>query len=54
MWVDKGSEFYNRPLKSQFEKNVKEMYSTNNKGISAVFVRSIRNLTLKKLEGQSL
>ena len=54
MWVDKGSEFYNRSIKSQFEKNVKEMYSTNNKGISAVAERSIRTLTLKKLEGRSL
>ena len=31
IWVDKGSKFSNRSVKSQLEKNVTEMYSTHNK-----------------------
>ena len=31
IWVDKGSEFYNRSIKSWLEKNDIEMYSTHNK-----------------------
>ena len=34
IWVDRGSEFYNRSKKSWLEKNVIEMYSTYNKGKS--------------------
>ena len=30
IWVDKGSEFYNRSMKSWPEKNDTEMYSTHN------------------------
>ena len=30
IWVDKGSEFYNRSMKSWLEKNDIEMYSTHN------------------------
>ena len=30
IWVDKGSEFYNRSMKSWLEKNNIEMYSTHN------------------------
>ena len=30
MWVDKGSEFYNRSMKPSLEKNGIEMYSTSN------------------------
>ena len=29
IWVDKGSEFYNRSMKSWLEKNAIEMYSTH-------------------------
>ena len=36
IWVDKGSVFYYRSIKSQLEKNTAEMYSTHNKGISVV------------------
>ena len=36
IWVDKGSEFYNRSMKSWVEKNDIEMYSTHNEGKSAV------------------
>ena len=28
IWIDKGSEFYNRSIKSWLEKNDKDMYST--------------------------
>ena len=32
IWIDKGSEFYNRSMKSCLEKNETEMYSTHNEG----------------------
>ena len=32
IWVDKGSEFYNRSMKPWLEKNDIEMYSTHNEG----------------------
>ena len=44
IWVDKGSEFYNRSMKSWLEKNDIEMYSTHNEGKSAVAKRFIRTL----------
>ena len=46
IWVDKGSEFYNRSMKSWLEKNDIEMYSTHNEGKSVVaerFIRTIKN-----------
>ena len=46
IWIDKGSEFYNRTMKSWLEKNDTEMYSTHNEGISVIAERFIR--TLKK------
>ena len=36
IWIDKGSVFYYRSIKSYLEKNTAEMYSTHNKGISVV------------------
>ena len=42
IWVDKGSEFYNRSMKSWLEKNDIEMYSTHNEGKSFVAERFIR------------
>ena len=47
MWVDKGSEFYNRSMKSWLEKNNIEMYSTHNEGKSFVAERFIRTLKTK-------
>ena len=44
MWVDNGSEFYNRPVKLWLEKNNIEMYSTHNKGKSVASEKFIRNL----------
>ena len=46
IWIDKGSAFYNRTMKSWLEKNDTEMYSTHNEGISVIAERFIR--TLKK------
>ena len=50
MWVDKGSKFYNRSMKSWLEKNAIERYSANNKGKSAVAERFIRTLKNKIYE----
>ena len=45
IWVDKGSEFYNRSMKSWLEKkNGREMYSTHDEGKSVVIERFIRTL----------
>ena len=46
IWVDKGSEFYNRSIKSWLEKNDIEMYSTHNEGkcvIAERFIRTSKN-----------
>ena len=45
-WVDKVSEFYNRPMKSWLQDNDKRTYSTHKKGISVVaerFIRTFKN-----------
>ena len=47
IWVDKGSEFYNRSMKSWLEKNDIEMYSTHNEGKSVVAERFDRTLKTK-------
>ena len=44
IWLDKGSEFYNRSMKSWPDKSVIEMYSTHNEGKSVVAEKSIRYL----------
>ena len=44
IWVDQGSEFYNRSIKSWLEKNDIEMYSTHNEGKSVVAERFDRTL----------
>ena len=46
IWGDKGSEFYNRSMKSWLEKNDIEMYSTHNEGKTVGaerFIRTIKN-----------
>ena len=51
IWVDKGSEFYNRSMKSWLEKNDIGMYSTHNEGKSVVperFFRTIKNKIYKR------
>ena len=45
--VDKGSEFYNRSVKSWFQKNGTEMYSTHNEGKTVIAERFIRTLKNK-------
>ena len=45
LWVDKGSEFNNRSIKSWLLDNDIEMHSTHNKGKSVVAERFIRTLT---------
>ena len=45
--VDKGSEFYNRSMKSWLEKNDIELYSTHHKGASAVAESIITTLKNK-------
>ena len=49
IWVDKGSEFYNRSIKSRLEKHGIEIYSTHNEGISAIAERFIRSLKCKSI-----
>ena len=43
-WVDKGSEFYNKSMKSLLEKMDIEMYSAHNEGESVVAERFVRTL----------
>ena len=46
IWVDKGSQFYNRSVKSWLEENAIEVYSTHNQGKSVVadgFIRTLNN-----------
>ena len=52
IWVDKGSEFYNRSMKPWLEKNDIEMYSAHNEGKSVVperFIRTLKNRVYKYL-----
>ena len=42
IWVDKGSELYNKSIKLWLEKNDLEMYSTHNEGKSVVAERLLR------------
>ena len=46
IWVEKGSEFYNRSMKSYLQDNDIEMYSTYNEGKSVVaerFIGALKN-----------
>ena len=47
IWVDKGSEFYNRSVKSWSKDNDIEMYSMRNEGKSVAAERFIRTLKNK-------
>ena len=47
IWVHKGSEFYNRSMKSWLETNDIEMYSMHNEGKSVIAERFIRTLRIK-------
>ena len=48
IWVDKGSAFYNRQIKSFLQNNHIEMYSTNNEGKSVIAERFIRFTSISK------
>ena len=47
MWVDKGSKFYNKSMKSWIEKNTIEMYLVHNERKSVAAERFIRTLKNK-------
>ena len=47
MWVDKGSEFYSKLMKSWLEKDDMEIYPIHNEGKSVVAEISIRTLKNK-------
>ena len=47
IWEDKGSEFYNRSMKSWIQDNNLEMYSIHNEGKSVVTEKIIRELKTK-------
>ena len=44
IWLDKGSEFYNRSIKPWLKDDGTKMYSTHNKGKSIVAERFITTL----------
>ena len=47
IWVDKGNQFYNRPIKSWLQDNYIEMYSNHNEQKSVIAGRFIRPLKNK-------
>ena len=47
IWIDKGSKFYNRSMKSWLHDNSKKIYSTNNEGKSVIAERSVRTSETK-------
>ena len=47
IWVDKGSEFYNRSMKSWLQDNDIKKYSTHNEENSAISERFVRTLKEK-------
>ena len=47
IWVDQGSEFYNKSFKDFLKINNTEMYSTYSEGKSVVAEKFIRNLKNK-------
>ena len=56
IWVGKGSEFYNRSMKSWLEKTDIEMYSTHNGAKSVVserFIRILKNQIYKHMTSVS-
>ena len=50
LWVDRGSEFYNKLMQEWLDKNNVLMYSTHNEGNSLIAVRFIRILKSKIYE----
>ena len=56
IWVDQGSEFYNKSFKDFLKINNTEMYSTYNEGKSVVaerFIRTLKNKIFKHMTAVS-
>ena len=56
LWVDRGSEFYNRSMKSWLQDNNINIYSTNNEGKSVVaetFITTLKNKIYKHINSIS-
>ena len=56
IWVDKGSEFYNRSMKSFLQNNDIEIYSMHNEGKSVIaerFIRTFKNKIYKYMTSVS-
>ena len=56
IWVDKGSEFYNRLMKSLLQDNCIELYSAHNEGksvIAKIFIRTLKNKLYRYMTGIS-
>ena len=56
IWVDKGSEFYIKSMKSFLQNNDTEMYSTHNEGKSVVverFIKTFKNKIYKYMTSVS-
>ena len=56
IWVDKGSKFYNRSVKSWLQDVDIEMYSTNNEGksvVAKIFIITLPNKIYKHLTSLS-
>ena len=52
IWVDQGSEFYNKSFKDFLKINNTEMYSTYNEGKSVVaerFIKTLKNKIFKHM-----
>ena len=50
IWVDKGSECYNRPMESLLQNNDIEMYSTHNGGKTVVAERLLEAYRIKVIK----
>ena len=56
LWVDRGSEFYNKSMKSWLQDNNINIYSTNNEGKSVVaetFITTLKNKIYKHINSIS-
>ena len=54
--MDKGSEFYNRLMKSLLQDNCIELHSANNEGksvIAKIFIRTLKNKLYRYMTGIS-
>ena len=56
IWVDKGSQFYNRSMQSWLQDNNIEMYSTQSKGksvVAEIFIRTFKSKIYKHMTAVS-